>query len=237
MRVCFRHSAKPGRPPPLGRWLTYNIQLRHCRCLRPHDSRCRDCMCLSQFPTGSADPPRSASSTRSLTASGGAGHTQSSSTPARFSMASFRSAACPRHCSAPSPPQWTSWTRCPGRMSGKRWWTTRGSTQPLPTKLVRSSGPLILAKLILGIGKYVVLKGQRDLLENLQKDEELLQNESMKQGLADLDELFTILEYFDALHSVSFDLSLARGMFSPVQLWQLMLTTLTQVWIVSKDQP
>lgn len=37
----------------------------------------------------------------------------------------------------------------------------------------------------------------------------------MKQGLADLDELFTILEYFDALHSVSFDLSLARGMLTP----------------------
>ncbi|KAK1834835.1 putative mitochondrial histidyl-tRNA synthetase precursor [Podospora conica] len=62
------------------------------------------------------------------------------------------------------------------------------------------------------IGKYVVLKGQRDLLEKLQADEELTQNESMKQGLADLDELFTILEYFDALHSVSFDLSLARGL-------------------------
>lgn len=71
------------------------------------------------------------------------------------------------------------------------------------------------AKLIFGIGKYVVLKGQRDLLEKLQKDEELTQNESMKQGLADLDELFTILEYFDALHSVSFDLSLARGISAP----------------------
>ncbi|KAK0657337.1 hypothetical protein B0T16DRAFT_452813 [Cercophora newfieldiana] len=62
------------------------------------------------------------------------------------------------------------------------------------------------------IGKWVVLKGQRDLLEKLQADEELSKNESMKQGMADLDQLFTILEYFDALHTVSFDLSLARGL-------------------------
>ncbi|KAK1752389.1 hypothetical protein QBC47DRAFT_404722 [Echria macrotheca] len=62
------------------------------------------------------------------------------------------------------------------------------------------------------IGKWVVLKGQRDLLEKLQADEELSKNESMKQGMADLDTLFTILEYFDALHTVSFDLSLARGL-------------------------
>lgn len=67
------------------------------------------------------------------------------------------------------------------------------------------------------IGKWVVLKGQRDLLEKLQGDEEFSNNESMKQGMADLDLLFSILEYFDALHTVSFDLSLARGMFRPVQ--------------------
>ncbi|KAK0631986.1 histidyl-tRNA synthetase-like protein [Immersiella caudata] len=60
---------------------------------------------------------------------------------------------------------------------------------------------------------WVVLKGQRDLLEKLQADEELSANESMKQGMADLDQLFTILEYFDAMHTVSFDLSLARGVF------------------------
>ncbi|KAK5663364.1 hypothetical protein OQA88_3792 [Cercophora sp. LCS_1] len=62
------------------------------------------------------------------------------------------------------------------------------------------------------IGKYVVLKGKRDLLEKLQADEELRKNESMKQGMADLDTLFTLLEYFDAMHTVSFDLSLARGL-------------------------
>ena len=60
-----------------------------------------------------------------------------------------------------------------------------------------------------------MLKGQRDLLEKLQKDEHLSQNESMKQGIADLDLLFKLLEYFDALHTVSFDLSLARGMQNP----------------------
>lgn len=58
----------------------------------------------------------------------------------------------------------------------------------------------------------MVLKGKRDLLEKLQADEELCKNESMKQGMADLDTLFTLLEYFDAMHTVSFDLSLARGM-------------------------
>lgn len=62
------------------------------------------------------------------------------------------------------------------------------------------------------IGKWVVLKGQRDLLEKLQQDEELSKNPSMQQGMSDMDLLFTFLEYFDALHSVSFDLSLARGL-------------------------
>lgn len=62
------------------------------------------------------------------------------------------------------------------------------------------------------IGKYVVLKGQRDLLKQLQKDEELAANESMQQGFSDMDLLFTYLEAFNASHSVSFDLSLARGL-------------------------
>ncbi|KAK3394191.1 hypothetical protein B0H63DRAFT_39236 [Podospora didyma] len=62
------------------------------------------------------------------------------------------------------------------------------------------------------IGKWVVLKGQRDLLEKLQQDEALAANPSMQQGFADLDALFTYLEYFNALHTVSFDLSLARGL-------------------------
>nr|CDP23296.1 Putative mitochondrial histidyl-tRNA synthetase precursor [Podospora anserina S mat+] len=62
------------------------------------------------------------------------------------------------------------------------------------------------------IGKYVVLKGKRDLLEQLQKDEELAANPSMQQGFADMDLLFTYLDAFNAGHSVSFDLSLARGL-------------------------
>lgn len=34
----------------------------------------------------------------------------------------------------------------------------------------------------------------------------------MQQGFADMDLLFTYLEDFNALHTVSFDLSLARGL-------------------------
>ncbi|EAQ93387.1 hypothetical protein CHGG_01622 [Chaetomium globosum CBS 148.51] len=62
------------------------------------------------------------------------------------------------------------------------------------------------------IGKYVVLKGQRDLIEKLKQDEDLAANPSMQQGFADMDLLFTYLEAFSAAHSVSFDLSLARGL-------------------------
>lgn len=62
------------------------------------------------------------------------------------------------------------------------------------------------------IGKYVVLKGQSDLLEKLKADESLMANESMKAGLADMDLLFSYLRSFDALSNVSFDLSLARGL-------------------------
>ncbi|KAK4149499.1 hypothetical protein C8A00DRAFT_37908 [Chaetomidium leptoderma] len=62
------------------------------------------------------------------------------------------------------------------------------------------------------IGQYVVLKGQRDLLEKLKQDEALAANPSMQQGFSDMDLLFTYLEAFNASHSVSFDLSLARGL-------------------------
>lgn len=68
--------------------------------------------------------------------------------------------------------------------------------------------------LTLWVGRYVVLKGKRDLLEKLQKDEALAANPSMQQGFADMDLLFTYLEAFGASHTVSFDLSLARGMVS-----------------------
>ena len=62
------------------------------------------------------------------------------------------------------------------------------------------------------IGQYVVQKGQNDLLEKLQADEILMANESMKQGLAEMDLLFKYLQSFKALSNVSFDLSLARGL-------------------------
>lgn len=44
------------------------------------------------------------------------------------------------------------------------------------------------------IGEWVVLKGQGDLVEKLRADEKMAANESMKQGMADLDLLFTYLE-------------------------------------------
>lgn len=62
------------------------------------------------------------------------------------------------------------------------------------------------------IGEWVILKGQRDLLEKLRANEKLAANESMKQGMADLSLLFEYLESFNALDRVSFDLSLARGL-------------------------
>ncbi|CZT47325.1 probable HTS1-histidine--tRNA ligase, mitochondrial [Rhynchosporium secalis] len=62
------------------------------------------------------------------------------------------------------------------------------------------------------IGEYVVLKGQKDLLDKLKADERLAANESMKAGIADMELLFEYLEAFRALHNVSFDLSLARGL-------------------------
>ncbi|KAF3769117.1 hypothetical protein M406DRAFT_63073 [Cryphonectria parasitica EP155] len=63
------------------------------------------------------------------------------------------------------------------------------------------------------IGEWVVLKGGKDLLEKLQKDESLAANESMKQGMTDMGLLFEYLDcYKGALDAVSFDLSLARGL-------------------------
>ncbi|KAI0600309.1 histidyl-tRNA synthetase, class IIa [Biscogniauxia sp. FL1348] len=62
------------------------------------------------------------------------------------------------------------------------------------------------------IGEWVVLKGGKDLLAKLQSDEKLSANESMKQGMADLELMFSYLECFKVLDAVSFDLSLARGL-------------------------
>jgi histidyl-tRNA synthetase len=62
------------------------------------------------------------------------------------------------------------------------------------------------------IGQWVVLKGSRDLLDKLRQDEALAANENMKQGIEEMELLFTYMEFFDALDTVSFDLSLARGL-------------------------
>jgi len=62
------------------------------------------------------------------------------------------------------------------------------------------------------IGEYVVLKGQKDLLEKLQADPTLTANHSMRAGLEEMALLFNYLEAFDSLANVSFDLSLARGL-------------------------
>lgn len=62
------------------------------------------------------------------------------------------------------------------------------------------------------IGRYVVKKGGRDLLKTLQEDEQLAANEFMKAGMADMELLFEYLQNLDVLGSISFDLSLARGL-------------------------
>ncbi|RJE23665.1 histidyl-tRNA synthetase [Aspergillus sclerotialis] len=62
------------------------------------------------------------------------------------------------------------------------------------------------------IEKYVMLKGGRDLLDTLLKDETLMGNESAKAGLEDMRSLMDYLEAFGVLERTSFDLSLARGL-------------------------
>lgn len=61
------------------------------------------------------------------------------------------------------------------------------------------------------IGTYVQLKGSRELLEKL-KGDALNAHEDGKKGIAELELLFDYLDAFGALSSVSFDLSLARGL-------------------------
>ena len=62
------------------------------------------------------------------------------------------------------------------------------------------------------IEKYVMLKGGRDLLDTLLKDETLMGNESAKAGLEDMRSLMDYLDAFGVLERTSFDLSLARGL-------------------------
>jgi len=62
------------------------------------------------------------------------------------------------------------------------------------------------------IGTYVVRKGSKDLLESLMSDATLMANESAKQGLEDIQLLFSYLASFNVLERISFDMSLARGL-------------------------
>ncbi|KAF8630694.1 hypothetical protein AX15_002768 [Amanita polypyramis BW_CC] len=62
------------------------------------------------------------------------------------------------------------------------------------------------------IGEYVNHKGREELLVRLLADTTLTSNPSAKQGLADMELLFTLLEAYKVSDRISFDLSLARGL-------------------------
>lgn len=62
------------------------------------------------------------------------------------------------------------------------------------------------------IEKYVSKKGRKDLLEELLRDEALMANETAKQGVEEMGLLMEYLEAFGVLDTISFDLSLARGL-------------------------
>ncbi|RYC56646.1 hypothetical protein CHU98_g9569 [Xylaria longipes] len=63
------------------------------------------------------------------------------------------------------------------------------------------------------IGKYVGLNGNlKKLLGLLRSDETLSKNEKVQAGLKDMSLLASYLEAFDGVETVSFDLSLARGL-------------------------
>ena len=62
------------------------------------------------------------------------------------------------------------------------------------------------------IWNYVQKKGGKNILQFLQKDEDLKANSSMVKGMDDMELLFSYLEAFDVLDRVEFNLSLARGL-------------------------
>ncbi|KAI8581388.1 hypothetical protein K450DRAFT_279165 [Umbelopsis ramanniana AG] len=62
------------------------------------------------------------------------------------------------------------------------------------------------------IGEFVKLKGGKDLLDILYKNEKLTANASALKGLDDMKLLYSYLEAFQVDHRMSFDLSLARGL-------------------------
>ncbi|KAG2116354.1 hypothetical protein BD769DRAFT_1486258 [Suillus cothurnatus] len=62
------------------------------------------------------------------------------------------------------------------------------------------------------IGEYVKHKGGPSLLDLLKADATLMANPSAKQGISDMDILFTLLRAYKVLDKISFDMSLARGL-------------------------
>ncbi|EXJ57040.1 hypothetical protein A1O7_07384 [Cladophialophora yegresii CBS 114405] len=62
------------------------------------------------------------------------------------------------------------------------------------------------------IRTYVTRKGGKELLEELQKDEALMNNPKAKKGIEEMELLMRYLQRWKALDKISFDLSLARGL-------------------------
>ncbi|KIM52367.1 hypothetical protein SCLCIDRAFT_141296 [Scleroderma citrinum Foug A] len=62
------------------------------------------------------------------------------------------------------------------------------------------------------IGEYVKHKGGPSLLDHLKADESLMSNASAKQGVQDMELLFTLLTAYNVIDKITFDMSLARGL-------------------------
>ncbi|KAL2201949.1 histidyl-tRNA synthetase [Sarocladium strictum] len=62
------------------------------------------------------------------------------------------------------------------------------------------------------IGQYIQKAGGRDVLDFLKASESAVANETVRQGLADMELLYNYLDAYQIADSVSFDLSLARGL-------------------------
>lgn len=62
------------------------------------------------------------------------------------------------------------------------------------------------------IWEFVQKKGGRSVIDDLKKDEQVMQNKSLALALEDLELLFEYLEAFGVLDKVEFNLSLARGL-------------------------
>ena len=62
------------------------------------------------------------------------------------------------------------------------------------------------------IGKYVKLHGGKDLLDTLKSDNDLMSNQKAKNGVEQIELLFSYLDILDVTKFISFDLSLARGL-------------------------